>query len=376
MSSNRTEEPTPKKLREARRQGQVPKSKELGSAAVLLATAMVLSATGGPMADALSAAVRAAIAASVDLREGAELAMLEVGAQVFSMAVTPVLVGAMLAGALAAFLQVGPLLALEAVAPDPKRLDPVKGIQNIFAQRQLVELLKAIAKILIIGYVAYDVLVGGLPGLLGLIGRSPTAALHAAGELGLDLLFQVGGAMAAVAVVDVVYQRYRHRRDQHMTKDEVKREHKDAEGDPHAKQQRERLHQEIVDHSTLEDVRRADVLVVNPTHLAVALRYDAEAGAEAPEVVAKGQEHLARRMIDVAREAGVPIMRDVSLAHSLYDLDVGDEIPEVLYEAVAAVLKAAWTERGRGDSEEDASPLNRDPRGEASVDDGPVGYDR
>lgn len=133
-----------------------------------------------------------------------------------------------------------------------------------------------------------------------------------------------------------------------MTTEEVKREHREAEGEPQAKRERQRVHREIVEHGILEEVRRADVLVVNPTHVAVALRYEEEEGEgedAAPEILAKGQDHLAKRMIEAAREAGVPVMRDVPLARSLFELEVGVEIPETLYEAAAAVLSAAWRER-------------------------------
>ena len=157
-------------------------------------------------------------------------------------------------------------------------------------------------------------------------------------------LWRVALALVALGALDLAYQRWRFLRDQRMTREEVEREHKEDEGDPHAKQERARLRKEIVEHGVLEAVRRADVLVVNPTHYAVALQYDDAAGDEAPEVIAKGQDHLARRMIDAAREAGVPVMRDVPLAHALYDLELGDLIPEPLYDAVAAVLQAAWAE--------------------------------
>ncbi|MEZ4247319.1 MAG: EscU/YscU/HrcU family type III secretion system export apparatus switch protein [Polyangiales bacterium] len=181
-------------------------------------------------------------------------------------------------------------------------------------------------------------------GISGLPARDPAAALHAAGAVIPSLLFRVGGAALAIGVLDVLYQRWRYRQDQKMTKDEVKREYKDAEGDPHAKQSRERLHREILEHDAVEQVRSADVLVVNPTHLAIALKYDADAN-EAPEVLARGQDGLAQRMIEAARQAGVPIFRDVPLAHALHELEVGEEIPERLYDAVATVLQAAWSER-------------------------------
>lgn len=341
----KTEEATPKKLRESRKRGEVPKSRELGTAAIVLGVAGVLSATAGEVLESLVAVWELSLAAAAGEVVASPTSVLHAGLTLGLEALAPILLVVMLAAGLAGFLQVGPLLSIQPITPKLQRLDLVKGFGNMFSQRQLVELLKSVAKLTIIGFVAYLTLREALRGVLGLAARDAEAALTGTGALVTTMLFRVGGAMAAIAVVDVFYQRWRHRQDQKMTKDEVKREHKSAEGDPHAKQQRERMHREIVAHGTLEEVRRADVLVVNPTHLAVALRYDEDDGMEAPEVIAKGQEELARRMIEAAREAGVPVLRDVPLARGLYDLEVGDEIPEVLYEAVAAVLRAAWAER-------------------------------
>ena len=341
----KTEQPTAKKLREARKRGEVPKSRELGTAAVVLATAAALIWTGGAVLDALVSVWHLAIAAIEGEVAAQPVDVLGAGAAVGLGAMVPLLLAVMIAGTLASFLQVGPLLTLTPIAPKLERLDPVRGMKNLFSQKQLFELVKNILKLTVIGVVAYVTLRDAIRGVVTLGGRDAEDAIAGTGALVTTLLLRAGGAMAAIAVADVFYQRWRHHEDQKMSKEEVKREHKDAEGDPHAKQARDRMHREIVQHGVLEEVRRADVLVVNPTHVAVALRYDEEDDTGAPEVVAKGQEDLARRMIAAAREAGVPVMRDVPLARALFDLDVGDEIPEALYEAVAIVLRAAWQER-------------------------------
>lgn len=344
MSGEKTEEPTAKKLRDARKKGEVPKSRELSTAAVLLAVAGTLTAMGDYIIAKLESALHLSLEAIAGHIHAPPQAVLGAAASLGLDAALPVLLAALLAGTLATFIQVGPLLAFESIAPKLQRIDPVRGTKNLFTQRKLIELLKSLLKIGVVGYVAFGVLRSGLRGVIGLSQRDAESALHAVGGLGQLLLIRVGAAVAAIAIVDVLYQRWRHRQDQKMTKTEVKREHKDADGDPQAKQQRERMHKEIVEHNTVEQVRLADVLVVNPTHVAVALRYD-EDRHEAPEVMAKGQEHLARRMIEAAREAGVPVLRDVPLARALYEMELGDEIPEALYEAVAAVLRAAYKER-------------------------------
>jgi len=341
--SEKTEDATPKKLREARKKGEVPKSRELGTAAVVLAVGGALVATGdgalGSLRQMLRGTLRT-IEGGGPFRPGA---VLEMGMSFGLDAVLPVLVAGMLAGTLASFLQVGPMLTLAPVAPKPERLDPIKGLKNLFNQKQLVELLKTLLKLGIIGWVAWMVLESSVRGIAGLAGRDASATVSGTAGMVSRMLFRAGGAIGAIAILDVFYQRWRYAQDQKMSKDEVKREHKEAEGDPHAKQHRDRLHREIIEHDTVEQVRGADVLVVNPTHLAIALRYD-EAETDAPEVVAKGSEHLARRMIEAARESGVPVMRDVPLARALFELELGEQIPEALYEAVAAVLKAAWAE--------------------------------
>jgi len=359
--SEPTEEATPKKLREAQRKGQVAKSRELTTAVLLLSAAMGLQAMAlGWVGElrSLSALVLRTIEAPNPN------ALLAVGGAAFETAtvvLTPFLALLVAAAVFGTVVQTGPLFAPEAVSFDLERLDPVAGVKRIVSLRSLVELLRGLLKIGVVGVVAYLCLRDGAHGIAGLIGRTPQAALEAAGILGVTLLKRVGGAMLALGVLDLAYQRWQFARDQRMSKDDVKREHKDADGDPQVKQQRERLRREIAQHDALESVRKASVLVVNPTHLAIALRFDEDSDQSAPEILSKGQDELAQRMIQVAREAGVPVMRDVPLARGLYTLELGEEIPERLYEAVAAVLHAAWAEDERvdgariDDENEDAS---------------------
>jgi flagellar biosynthesis protein FlhB len=351
MSDERTEEASPKKLRDARRRGEVWKSRELGTAATLLAAGGVLGATGGAILDAHVASFHLALDAAAGRLAASPGAVLEASVTLAAQALAPLIGALVVLGALASLVQVGPLFAPEAIAWKLERLDPIAGAKNIFSQKRLIELAKTLLLIVLVGWIGVKTLGDGLRGTLALSGRDALPALEAGGALVRTLLLRVGGAMLVVAVLDVLYQRWRYLRDQRMSKDEVKREHKDAEGDPHVRQQREQLRHEIAQHGALENVRRADVLVVNPTHLAIALRFDEEGEQAAPEVLAKGQDELARRMIEAAREAGVPVMRDVPLAHGLWALDVGEEIPETLYEAVAAVLQAAWSERAAEEGE-------------------------
>ncbi len=355
MSGEKTEEPTPKKLREARERGEVPRSRELSSAAVLLAAGAGLSAGAEGALTNVKGCLDTSLAAASGAVPTPPAAVLQVCASLGLSAMLPVLLAAMLAGTTVSFLQVGPLLTLKPLQPQPRRIDPIQGTKQLFSQRKLIELLKSIFMLGVVSYVVWGVLQSRLGGLVGLVGRDARATMHAAGNLVTTLIFRVGGATVAIGVLDFFYQRWRHRQDQRMTKDEVKREYKDAEGDPQHKAERQRMHQELIEHGVMEEVRSADVLVVNPTHIAVALRYD-EDRDEAPQVRAKGQDGLAQRMIRAAEEAGVPVVRDVPLARALYELQEGEEIPEVLYEAVAAVLHAAWQERDGASQPQEPTP--------------------
>lgn len=348
MSQEKTEEPTPRKLRKARERGEVPKSREINTAAVLLGAGVGLSWLGPGVLAALTDILRECLGAVPHAAEAHLPAWLGAMAWQAVSALAPLLLLVTGLGGLAAYVQVAGVFSVHPVVPQPARIDPVKGLGRLFSLRQAVELAKTLFKMVVVGAVAWVTLRSGLRGVAASSAADAGLTLGVGGGLVSTLLMRVGAAMATMAVADVLFQRWQHRRDQRMTKDEVKREHRETEGDPHAKQHRDRMHREIVEHAVLEEVRQADVLVVNPTHLAVALRYDEEAH-DAPEVRAKGQDALARRMIDAARQAGVPVMRDVPLARALFELELGDEIPPALYEAVAAVLRAAWEERDADD---------------------------
>ncbi len=343
--STKTEQPTPKKLRDARRRGEVPRSRELVAGAGLVAAAVALGAYGPALARGLGALFTRILASVEDPSRAAPGKALVAAASTGAALLAPIVLAILLAATAVAFVQVGALFAPARVAPRLDRLDPAAGFGRIFAKRTVVELLKSLLVLAVVAGVVADLVVGELRGVASAPLATPSELLASTGALVAAVTLRAGAALLALGVLDFFYQRHRHHADLRMTKEEVKREHRESEGDPRAKQRRRRMHQEIVEHGVLEAVRRADVLVVNPTHYAVALAFDRDGEQEAPEVLAKGLDHLARRMIDAAREAGVPVLRDVPLAHALYELEVGDAIPEDLYEAVAAILQLAWAER-------------------------------
>lgn len=338
MSSQKTEAPTPKRVLEARKKGQVARSRELSTAAALLGGAVLVSAGFPALIDRLAKLGTAFW--SEPMME--PVAALQLAAEstfpILFVAVTSI---ALLVG-LVVFVQFRPGFYLQAVLVRWERIDPFEGIKKLFSLRSLYEVAKNLVLILAIASVAYALYDVAAPGVMRLAGADLERGWAWVGAQAMRFLWSVVPIVLFVGVADLMYQRWRLHEDLKMSREEVKREHKEAEGDPEAKAARNRAYQELVAHAALEAVRGADVLVINPKHLAIALRYDQEDEDAAPEVVARGQDHLAKRMIDAAREAGVPVMRDVPLARALYLLELGDEIPESLFEAVAEVLQAAW----------------------------------
>lgn len=340
----RTEPPTPRRLREARRKGQVPRSRDLTAAitiwtalgALALAVAPGAAALAGAAAQTFSRAggADASILARVGMRY-ADLA-LDLAAPVFLAAA----VGALLIGV----VQVGGLFSLEAVAPRLERLDPGRGLRRVLGGRGWIEAAKSLAKFLAITAAAILAAAATYRDVVAASGSDAHALALAAGRLVLRVTLAAAVVLLGIGFLDLAYQRWRHRRDLRMTREEVKRELKEEEGDPAVKAERMRLHRQMLAHRMVMDVPRATCVIVNPAHVAVALRYDPEDEDAAPIVLAKGEGELARRIVEAARAAGVPVLRNAPVARSLLTCELGDAIPERLYEAVAEVLRIVLEE--------------------------------
>jgi flagellar biosynthetic protein FlhB len=344
----RTEEATPRRREEARERGQVALSSELVSAVGLAAGVGVLAAGGAGLARSVAAALEHALSA---LGDGAkrDLSIRE-SAALLSGSVTGVLgalcaivVPTVLVCAITGYAQVGFRFAPKALSIDPGKLDPVRGAQRVFSLRGLVRTGFALAKVLLITAAA-----GSVAWLhvdeIAHVGTSELGPLLAA--LGVVALRTTVAALAvilALAVLDALFQRRQYERDLRMTRAEVKEEHRLTEGDPHVRARIRAVQRELAMRRMMADVPKATVVVTNPTHYAVALRYEREGGGHAPVVVAKGVDHLAERIKELARVSGVACHEDVALARALYGrVRVGQEIPEELFAAVAAVLATVY----------------------------------
>jgi flagellar biosynthesis protein FlhB len=358
MSAAKTEQPTAKRLRDARGRGEVPKSRDFSAALVLVSAALGLGFVAGPLGSAFERVMRQVLLEAARPSATRLLPTLAYAAGEAASVLAPLLALLVVVAGAVAFVQVGPVFAPGAVMPKWSRLSPTQFGTRLVGREQWIELAKATLKGIVVGWMAVAAIEAVLPLSAGLMEAEPRASLALIARTMSALLLRGAVVLLAFGALDFFYQRWRFVHDQRMTKDEVRREHRESEGDPHAKAARDRAYGEMLAQAALSEVRRADVLVVNPTHYAVALRYEQTEDAAAPEVLAKGQDLLALRMIDAAREAGVPILRDVPLAHALFELGEGEVIPEELYEAVAIVLRAAWAERdtdgeGQGDSGSD-----------------------
>lgn len=333
MSGSRTEAPTPRRLRQARRRGEVARSAELSGAAALAAGVAALALHGPRLTEELLGLMRAALAGAVESGTTPSEAIRHAAGAVLQLAL-PVALAPLLAGAGASALLAGPIFSVEPLAPRLERVDPFRGLRRLLAPEQLLRAALGIAKAAVLLLLLGGWLREASPALAQLPRGAPGALLRAAPLLS-GIAVRLVVAFAGFGLLDAALARARHLRALRMTKEEVRREAKEDEGDPSRRAERRRLHRALLEAGA---VSRATVVVVNPTHLAVALRHDRE-GDDAPRVVAKGAGLAAARIRSVARLAGVPVVRDVTLARALHRLaEVGDEIPEELYEAAAAVL--------------------------------------
>lgn len=345
MSEEKTEKATPKKRKESRKEGQVPRTQELGGWATLLLVGILMPTLLTRELTALAELMKSCFSLPPDADAEDALTLLGEGAT--HVVVVLVTLGAcvMVVGVAAALAQGGFYLATKSMKPSLKKLDPIKGAKRIFGPQAWWEGAKMLLKSSVVGFLAY----GAIQALMPLIGGMVPipAVLEAVNDQVLSLVRNIAIAGLVMAVADYAIVRKRMGKQTRMSKHEVKQEHKQSEGDPLVKGQIRSRQLAAARNRMMADLPTADVVLVNPTHVAVALRYDAERGA--PRVVARGAGEIARRIREQAATHQVPLVRDVPLARALYSsTTVGQEIPGELYAAVAQVLAFVLSRRNRG----------------------------
>lgn len=348
-SQERTEQATPKRLADARSKGQVVKSTDLVAAMGFLAMVLLMAS----LAEGI--VVHSVAYLSFSFNRIAHVRSLEGQyGSLFSDAIAngaaivwPLLLTALVVGVVGNIIQVGFLVSGESLKPKFDRLNPFEGVKRLFSTKALFDLVKAFMKLFLIGTAAYLGIRGEIGALLMAGLSEGTGGLVIAGRVLLGVALRVGVMYLIIGVADLVFQRYEHKKSVMMTRQEVKEEHKQMEGDPQIRARQRERQRMLATSRMFTELPSATVLITNPTHFAVAIKYEAEKGG-APIVVAKGCDYLAARIIAKAQEAKVPIVRNIEVARSLYHgSDLGNEIPVELYRMVADILaEIFYRERG------------------------------
>jgi flagellar biosynthetic protein FlhB len=351
----KTEEPTAKKLQDARDEGQVANSREVGNAAGLLALFILLRLLYGYMAESFTGMfnyVYGQIPEFTTMYDGLlplqniKTVMNQALVRVFMLAF-PFFAAAILIGLIANIAQVGWKITTKPLQPKLSKLNPISGFKKIFSTRSIFELFKAIGKIIVISIVVYSYFTGVSASLFTLYDMPLSQAIGLMGHTVIEIGIRIAAVYVIIAAADVVFQRRKFRKDMMMTKQEVKDEYKNTEGDPQIKGQQRRRMQQASQRRMMQELPKADVVITNPTHYAVAISYDADLD-EAPRVIAKGEDYLAQKIKDVAKENNIEIVENKPLARMLYaNVEVGEFVPPELYQAVAEVLAFVYHLQGR-----------------------------
>ena len=337
-SGDKTEKPTPKKLQDARKKGDIAKSKDITSTAGMLVILMLAAVALPLLGEQMAALVRASFEV---MHEPFELAAPRLGRQAgmtLLLVVGLVVVPVALVGALVEFIQAGPVMSTEKLKPKMENMNPAKGLKRMFSMDNLVELVKSILKTAVVGTIAWLVMRKVLPELPLLVSGRPENVGAALWQTTWLLLAWAGGSFVLVSAMDLAWQRFSYMKKMRMSMRDIRQEMKDAEGDPHLKGQRRQLQQEWAQQGASNAAAEAHVLVVNPTHVAIAIAYDRET-CPVPTVTAKGQDDDALAMRQAAQEAGVPVLRNIELARSLLaDAETGEIVPAELFDIIATVI--------------------------------------
>jgi len=344
----KTEQPTEKRLEDARKKGQVAQSPELASCFVILFVSVFLyfSIAKGfnSMFIVYSRCIRNL---DIEINQGTLYAILFFAVKQFLFIVVPVFVMIIALGVFSSFLQTGFMWSFEAMVPKFSSMNPVTGITRLFSKRSFFEVLKAIVKISALGYVFYSLIMSRWPAILALADQDALSIVRFLATTCYSLAIKVGAVFLFVAGLDYLRQRWQQKKDLMMTQQEVKEEVRDREGNPLIRSRIRSLQREMARRRMMEDVKKADVVVTNPTSFAIAIRYVAKE-MPAPQIVAKGAGFIAERIKETARSHGIYVVEDKPLARALFQaVKIGDYIPESFYLIVAELLARVYKKRNR-----------------------------
>ncbi len=348
-SGERTFDPTPRRLNDARRRGEVSHSRDIAPTAALLVTTALVALYAGDAGARLASLMQLSIDSIGQPFTQAAAALAQAAAWTLASITLTVAIPVTLVAVLAEFLHIGPVLSSHPMTPDLSRLDPIAGMKRMFGANGWIELLKSIAKSLLLLGVATVVTAQLMPRIASLHRGTPAAFAEAIRSGTLQLFGWTLATFVVVTILDTLYQRYAFRKRLRMSRSEVERETREDSGDPLIKQHRMGLRRDWAQHSEVAATRSAHMLVVNPTHVAIALDWHPE-HVPVPLITAKGEDRIALRMRTIAAEADVPVLRDVPLARALLERgELGEAVPEDLFDAVAQAIVWAQSIRARGE---------------------------
>ncbi|KEH96939.1 fused FliR family export protein/FlhB family type III secretion system protein [Clostridium massiliodielmoense] len=343
-SDDKTEEATPHKLSEARKKGQVAKSKEINSAIILLTSTIILLTLGEYVANSLKKDMIEFFTSylNMNLNSGNLQSIVVTIMWRFAVVFLPVVVPLMIMGVGANLLQTGYINSKETLKPQFSKINPINGFKKMFSMRTVMELLKDIAVILVIGYVGYGFLKSNFNKVLSMTSLRFPVIITSFLKLATSIFFRVSLVMLAIALIDFMYQKFQFKRDMRMSKQEIKEEFKQMEGDPQIKGKIKQKQREMAMGRMMQSVPDASVVITNPTHIAVALKYE-DGKDSAPTLVAKGSDYIAIKIKEKAKEHEVPIIENKPLARLIFkEVELESEIPSEMYQAVAEILALVY----------------------------------
>jgi len=343
-SGEKTEDATPKKKSESKKKGQVAKSKELSSTFTLLTVTLLMITIGEYTLVNLKGVLSLFLSnyLTFTLTEYTFKTVLLVSLMKFGLIILPIVVPIMIMGIAASLMQSGFIFTNEPLKPDLKKINPMSGFKKIFSMRSVVDLLKNLAIVSIIAYVAYDFVKNNYLEMMTYGSLKTEVILGVFGSLVVDIFFKICLIMLVISIIDFAYQKYKHNKELKMSIQEIKEEYKQQEGDPQIKSKIRQKQREMASNRMMQDVPDATVVITNPTHLAIAIKYE-QGGEGAPIVVAIGADNVAIKIKEIASENDIPIIENKPLARLIYkELEVGSEIPTDMYQAVAEILALVY----------------------------------
>jgi flagellar biosynthetic protein FliR/FlhB len=343
-SEDKTEEATPKKKSDARKKGQVARSKEVNLALTLIASTLLIATLGSYIGRSLLATtgtfLKDYLSTNLDYNNLQSLVTLVT--LKMALIILPIVLPIMIFGVIANFIQVGFMFTVEPIKPQLSKLNPLNGFKRMFSFRTLVETLKDMVIIGVLGYISYSFIRDNYDTLLS-IGNSRIELIPGLfGKLVISIFFKITIVMIIIAIIDFVYQKYKYNKELRMTKQEIKEEYKQQEGDPQIRSKIKQKQREMASRRMMQAVPNATVVVTNPTHIACALRYE-EGKDTAPMLVAKGADNIAIKIKEIAKDNKVPIMENRTLARLIYnEVEIDSAIPSEMYQAVAEILAVVY----------------------------------